>query len=203
MDETGDSTPEGAEDFKAPKTGEEAQTEKQEQLTERFVESPEMFELRQTASDTIESLRETADGAKGGFPLTRDSFIKDFLDPYKALGEQALASVNPKNREVAELELAVYAALFQVDCGFRNNGQKSLELLTYKFDREQKPDLTDKLHELFEEIDGQWVMPTKVELQVPQERIDQFLQGVSIKAFGEGEGQHGQLVNCPLQTEMS
>jgi len=197
-------------DFVAPRTGEQAEVpaeepeeEKQEVLTERFVESPEMFDLRQKAFNDIEDRRQMSDGTNAAFPLMRDPFLETYLNPYLALGQEALETVAPEAREVAELELAVYAAQFQGDCGFWNNGQASLKLLVFKFEREKREDLIDKLYALNDEIDQGWVKPTRAEAEIPQEQIDQFLQGVSIRSLDISETVHGQVVDCNLSKEVS
>lgn len=197
--------------FVAPSTGEaevvedqQPDVERNEQLTERFFETPEMVELRQRAFETIEDLREStpADKIRGDVPIERDAYKEEFLNRYLELGQAAIENVVSENRETAELELAAIAAQFQRDCGFEPNARASLQMFDYRFKREERPDLIKKLAELDAEVQRNWVKPSRTEAPIPQERIDHFLSGISVKEVEDPEW-NGEMVNCQLDEEVA
>ncbi|MCR4277438.1 MAG: hypothetical protein NUV80_04510 [Candidatus Berkelbacteria bacterium] len=178
-----------------------------EKLAEPLIESADMVRLRQQASDTIERLRPETGELQAGFALNRDGFVASFLDPYLELGQRLIKqSVPEEGWETASLELAVMAAQFQADCGFKSNGDNSLIILTNEVKHtkpEKLPIFRKNLDVLKARAEANWVKSTiQPEIQILQDQIERFLQGVSIETFDEGENT-GQSINCQLNEEAS
>ncbi|MDO8649815.1 MAG: hypothetical protein Q7K33_00665 [Candidatus Berkelbacteria bacterium] len=178
-----------------------------EKLAEPMVESAEMVQLRQLASDTIERLRPETGELQAGFALNRDEFVASFLDPYLELGQGLIKqSVPEEGWETAGLELAVMAVQFQADCGFKSNGDNSLIILTDEVKHtkpEKLPIFRKNLDVLKARAEASWVKSTiQPEVQIPQDQIERFLQGVAIETFEEEESS-GQSINCQLNEDVS